>query len=270
MNEKEQIEIQKTDIAKTFKNESPQIIVVENKDTLEHFVPTSGEIEAMSKQDNKESKDETSQDEKPAERDLTAQEQKAREERQKVIENKEFSRANVGNIYAAQVIDQLQYMQKTDTYVVHGATMICSFGSREARLVVPLSHGEFINNRAQMHQSDCVPEVNIKCFGNCTSPNNPNVKKSAEEALDKFNNRKKTLWEKVISIFSKPEKTKISDEFLSQTIGACEPCFAGDMKWLKCREENLIEDEPTLLCTSGITCMYGGLITILKDGQIEE
>jgi len=53
-------------------------------------------------------------------------------------------------------------------YVVAGAMSKCVAGSCDARLRLPLSHGVFINEKAQLNIKDCLPEKNIPQYGICS------------------------------------------------------------------------------------------------------
>lgn len=59
------------------------------------------------------------------------------------------------------------------SYVVAGAKLMCSCGSRRSKLRVPLSHGVYIKEKAQLNIMDFKPEKNITTFGICSSPKNP-------------------------------------------------------------------------------------------------
>lgn len=59
-----------------------------------------------------------------------------------------------------------------ETYVVEGAVLTCSLGTKTSKLGVPLSHGSMINGKKQANIADCKSNSNIRSFGSCkrTSP----------------------------------------------------------------------------------------------------
>ncbi|MGK5512399.1 DUF4280 domain-containing protein, partial [Brevibacillus formosus] len=59
------------------------------------------------------------------------------------------------------------------SYVVVGAILSCSSGSKQSRLKMPFSHGVFVKGKPQMNIMDFVPNVNIMPFGKCSSLQNP-------------------------------------------------------------------------------------------------
>ncbi|MBC2582569.1 DUF4280 domain-containing protein [Clostridium sp. DJ247] len=61
------------------------------------------------------------------------------------------------------------------SYVVAGAKLKCTCGSRKSKLRVPSSHGVYIKDKAQLNVMDYKPGVNITTFGICKSPKNPLV-----------------------------------------------------------------------------------------------
>lgn len=52
-------------------------------------------------------------------------------------------------------------------YVVSGARLSCSFGTTPANLNVVIPKGVTINNKNIATIADCIPYVNIGCFGKC-------------------------------------------------------------------------------------------------------
>lgn len=147
-------------------------------------------------------------------------------------------------------------------YVVHGARLVCLYGTREARLVVPLDHGVCINSHPQLIIKDRKSLVNIKSFGNCTSINNSNMEAAAADAVRAFNvdNPK--------SIFSKDEPD-ISDELKNLCICECIPDLSESLKWSDGNEKHGINGETTLTQNAKIVCAHGGIIRIYRDGQDE-
>lgn len=52
-------------------------------------------------------------------------------------------------------------------YVVSGAKLKCTFGTTPATLNVPIPKPLKINGKNVATQTDCIPYVNIGCFGKC-------------------------------------------------------------------------------------------------------
>ena len=52
-------------------------------------------------------------------------------------------------------------------YVVSGARLKCTFGTTPATLNVPIPRTLKINGKNVANQMDCIPIVNVGCFGKC-------------------------------------------------------------------------------------------------------
>jgi len=61
----------------------------------------------------------------------------------------------------------------TESYVVEGAALRCSFGSSVSRLGIPIGHGVYIHGKKQANISDKQGMQNIRSFGQCLCPNQP-------------------------------------------------------------------------------------------------
>lgn len=182
------------------------------------------------------------------------------------------SRNNQDIAMSMMIINEIQEQSKelTPCYVVHGAKMICSMGSREARLVVPMDHGTNLKTFPQMVTEDCQPELNIKCFGNCNSPSNPAMKEAAQKAVDDYNSKQdKSIWDHIVSFIGGKPKGEIepSAELLELCICECRPEFTGNTKWLFGNDKNLIDHKESLTQKGTMNCLWGGHITILDNGQ---
>ena len=57
-------------------------------------------------------------------------------------------------------------------YVVTGATLHCTLGAAPSTLVMPVSHGVFLNGKPQCNVDDIKP-INILSFGTCNISNPP-------------------------------------------------------------------------------------------------
>lgn len=113
--------------------------------------------------------------------------------------------------------------------------MKCSFGDKESRLKIPKTHKMFIHGKAQGNIGDFKPNENIMPFGKCSSLANPTV-----AAATAANNG-----------VLKPM-----------------PCVpATVIPWVNGKADFLIENNPALINESTNTCIWCGLIEIVKDGQ---
>jgi hypothetical protein len=133
---------------------------------------------------------------------------------------------------------ELQILKGAGTqhsYVVIGAKTKCSFGDKQGQLKLPLSHGAFIKDKAQLNIMDFKPILNITPFGKCKSLANPTVAAATAAHHGKL--------------------TKMP----------CVPVVV--MPWIQGKTDKLVENFPALLNTSTNMCMWCGRITITDDGQ---
>ncbi|CAM3599522.1 DUF4280 domain-containing protein [Marinicrinis lubricantis] len=121
------------------------------------------------------------------------------------------------------------------SYVVAGAVLTCNCGTMRTRLTMPLSHGVYIKEKAQMNVMDYKPNVNIMPFGLCCTIKNPEV----------------------------DEATKANNHVLTPM--PCKPVI--QMPWTNGKSDKIIEGQPALLSKSTTTCIHQGIITIEDDGQ---
>ncbi len=199
------------------------------------------------------------------------------EKREQLIKARAESRANQDVAMAMMIADekqaQIEAMNEmsgdTPTYVAHGAKMICSMGSREARLVLPMDHGVYLKNHPQMTADDCKALTNIRCFGNCFSTENPAMKEAAADAVESYNEQNSGVINQIRSWFKmEPAPVDPSVEMLSQCICECEPKIVAAF-WEDANEKSLVDTKPTITRKCIITCAYGGVIRIYTDGQDE-
>lgn len=155
--------------------------------------------------------------------------------------------------------------EKPTSYVVHGATIQCSCGLRLSNIVVQLSHGEFIHNMPQLNIGDSKPNENILSFGGCTSPENESVQKAAEKIMKEVQEREKGFMDHVMDFFCKNPKEEVNEDFVKKCAGECIPIIK--IEWDGGKEDVLVEDKMALLTTCTLSCIYGGNITIIDNGQ---
>lgn len=152
-------------------------------------------------------------------------------------------------------------------YVVHGAVTSCSCGLRQSRVVVPLSHGCFIHDIAQLVVMDNKPYINIQTFGGCTSPENPSVQAAAAKIVKEVNSRPKGLGEQILDVFCDSSDEAADDSFVSQCAGACTPIILAP--WDHGKSKVRLDGFKPLLFTDTLTCIYGGVIKLDTTGQPE-
>ena len=151
-------------------------------------------------------------------------------------------------------------------YVVHGAKSTCSCGLRDSYVVVPLSHGTYIHSIAQLTVKDCKSDINVQCFGGCTSPENPAVQEAAKKIADEVNSQPKGFLERVVNFFCKSDEAT-ADSFVSQCAAVCTPVIL--KPWDNGKSTVQINGEEPLLLEGTLTCLYGGSITLKNTGQPE-
>ncbi|WGV59198.1 DUF4280 domain-containing protein [Brevibacillus brevis] len=121
------------------------------------------------------------------------------------------------------------------SYVVVGAILSCSNGSKVSRLKMPFSHGVFVKGKPQMNIMDFVPNVNIMPFGKCSSLKNPVVASA----------------------------TAANNGVLTPM--PCTPLTT--MPWIDGKADKVVGDYPALLNKSTNMCFHCGLVKIEDDGQ---
>lgn len=121
------------------------------------------------------------------------------------------------------------------SYVVAGAKLSCSKGDQSSTLNMPISHGVYTKNKAQMNTMDFKPQENIQPFGLCQSLANPAVA-AATSANGGV-------------LMPKP----------------CTPMVT--MPWINGKADQLIDNYPALTNQSTNMCLYCGTIRVEDDGQ---
>ncbi|WP_429854603.1 PAAR-like protein [Brevibacillus porteri] len=121
------------------------------------------------------------------------------------------------------------------SYVVVGAILSCSSGSKQSRLKMPFSHGVFVKGKPQVSIMDFVPNINIMPFGKCISLKNPAVASA----------------------------TAANNGVLTPM--PCTPLTT--MPWMDGKADKMVGGHPALLNKSTNMCFHCGLIKIEDDGQ---
>lgn len=175
--------------------------------------------------------------------------------------------SEIMSVVMANAVASIMAATSGPAYIVHGAKTSCSCGLRSSHVVVPLSHGVFIHDIAQLNISDYKPYVNIQTFGCCISPENPSVQAAAEEVVQAVNKESKGFLNKVLSHFCDSSDEVAGESLVSQCAAACTPNII--MPWDNGKETvNLAGFQP-LLATGTLTCLYGGVIKLESTGQPE-
>ncbi|CUU48321.1 DUF4280 domain-containing protein [Clostridium beijerinckii] len=115
------------------------------------------------------------------------------------------------------------------SYVVEGAKIICSKGIGKSTLNKPEEWNLELHDKKMLTVADNKPDENIVPFKKCTSSKNPKVKESG-------NNQ-----------------------------APCKPVIT--KKWAKGKTDVYLKGELALNSECILTCMYGGIIKIIDDGQ---
>ena len=148
------------------------------------------------------------------------------------------------------------------TYVVHVASISCSYGMRDSYAVLETTHGVYIKQIPQLTVKDMMPDLNVINFGGCNSKENPDTVAVAERLMKEVRDSS-NFFEKVIDFFT---SDKIEESFITSCYGECKPQIAG-ITWSKGKENVTINGEKPLLRRSELRCAYGGQIIIELSGQ---
>lgn len=122
--------------------------------------------------------------------------------------------------------------------VVDGAILTCSFGTTPAALGVLPAKRMWSSNRPAATILDHQPQVNIRPFGMCMTPSNPQVAAATAAALGVL------------------------------TPQPCLPVTAAP--WVTGSPTVSLMEAPLLNETSTCLCAWGGQITVLEPGQQSE
>lgn len=123
----------------------------------------------------------------------------------------------------------------SDSYIVDGATVHCSYGSEKGKFKASADRHISINDRVQGNIQDFHPQTNIPSFGMCSSKLNPQV-----IAANQGNHG---IW----------------------TPQPCTPSVS--MPWLNGKSNVYVGQSPALMSCSTNLCMWCGNISFTTDGQ---
>lgn len=124
------------------------------------------------------------------------------------------------------------------TYVCSGAKLMCTCGDCISELTVFPTRQVFLCGHPKANISDHISLKNIGSFGKCYTTAYP------------------------------PTGTATSNNHGRLTPMPCIPNTV--FKWMFGKDDNILRGEPALLSSSKCKCVYGGIITIVHDGQHPE
>ncbi|MEW8956324.1 DUF4280 domain-containing protein [Clostridium sp.] len=188
-----------------------------------------------------------------------------KEEEIKKQEEEAKAEAEKAEQEAAKAAEDARMEELKTTYILHTAAITCTYAKRVSFVVIPVSHGTYIHGVEQLNVGDSVPEINIRNFGVCTSPENPSVKKEAERIAKEVKEREKGFMDRVMDIFSKKPKEEVSDELIAMCAGDCTPLIYTE--WIDGKEDVLIDGKKAVLGKCKLECSYGGEIAFYTSGQ---
>lgn len=115
------------------------------------------------------------------------------------------------------------------SYVVDGATIKCSQGIGDSTLKRTMDNTVFLHDKTFLNVAESKPYTNIVPFSLCKSPQNPAV----------------------IAANGSPS--------------TCNPNIC--MKWMNGKTDLSIKGEKVLKSDCKLSCLFGGMIQIVDDGQ---
>lgn len=122
-----------------------------------------------------------------------------------------------------------------DSYVCSGAMMRCTMGTTPARLTVLPIRTVFLTGQPMANISDHQTMVNLAPFGLCRSLGFPATASATAAALGTLTPM---------------------------------PCMHNTpFPWMGGKNDYIVKGEPALLKSSTCSCMWGGTISIVDDGQ---
>lgn len=125
-----------------------------------------------------------------------------------------------------------------DSYVCSGATMKCSMGTNQAKLTVLPLRTVYLTGQPMANISDHLSMVNLAPFGRCRSLGFPATASATAAAHGKLTPM---------------------------------PCMHNTpFPWIGGKNDYIIKGDPALLKSSTCSCMWGGTISIVDDGQVGE
>ena len=128
-----------------------------------------------------------------------------------------------------------QASAQSDSYVCSGAMMKCSMGTSQAKLTVLPTRTVYLTGQPMANISDHLTMVNLAPFGKCRSMNYP-----ATASATAANQGRLTPM----------------------------PCMHNTpLPWMSGKNDYLVKGDLALLKSSTCSCMWGGTISLVTDGQ---
>lgn len=181
-------------------------------------------------------------------------------------------------------------VEKSYSYVLHGAQAFCACGSRMARLTIPKCHGTYMHDMPVMTIEDTEAQVNVKAFGFCSALDNPDRLVEVQKVMDKveedknlldgimdiklgFKNAVKNVAKKVASVFGYEEPEDpyhgYSKDVYENVTVLCKPEFAVNDVWKGSSDRLRINGVNALNTNCELVCLKSkdGLIKLADDGQ---
>jgi len=142
-------------------------------------------------------------------------------------------------------------------FVVRGAKIYCTYGTHIRKLDMALTHGAFIRDKPMLNEQDCRAGVehNIAPFGICRSGFNrqKNIEISEAELED------------LLPIDTSIDGLPVVPDLPLHG----RKCILGGIgrKWEDAHEEVLVGNRPALTLKCTLSCIFGGIIKFITDGQ---
>lgn len=195
-----------------------------------------------------------------------------------------------GTSIQSEVNASEESLSKQHSYVLHGACATCQYGSRTARVVVPLCHGSYVHDMPVLTIKDSEVSKNIQIFGYCTCETNPdriakmkeilaNVEKEDNlldnimDGVSSIGKKAKGLFNSVLNVFGvetekEEEEPEFAEDLKQNVMVVCAPEFAIGSTWVGGSDKLMIKGVPALNSSCTITCIKcGGTLSIVDDGQ---
>lgn len=183
-------------------------------------------------------------------------------------------------------------VEKSYSYVLHGAQAYCSYGSRLARLTIPTCHGTYMHDMPVMTIEDSEAQTNVKAFGFCSALDNPDRLEEVRKVMDIVEADKNLLdgimdgisgvkkavtsiGKKVASVFGYEEDTTEDpyhgygkDVYENVTV-PCKPQFAIGDVWMDSSDRLKINGVNALTSQCKLQCIKAreSIIQLADDGQ---
>ena len=125
-----------------------------------------------------------------------------------------------------------------DSYVCSGAMMQCTMGEQPAQLTVLPSRTVFLCGKPMANISDHVSMVNLAPFGRCRSMGFPDTAAATAAHLGKLT--------PMPCVHNTPEP------------------------WMPGKADYMVQNQPALLKSCKCICKWGGVISLINDGQVGE